>query len=73
MSHLRNIRDLDPDSLPAKVQQQVDRFVAHGYARRHLVVNGDGKVFYDKELVESDLFDEIIVRPHMYRLDRALK
>ena len=73
MSDLKNIRDLDPGALPEGVRQQIDRFVARGYARRHLVVNSDGKVFYDKELVESDLFDEIIVRPNMYRLDRQLK
>jgi|GEM_PF-7012412 len=73
MSNLKNIRDLDPGSLADDVRRQIDRFVARGYERRHLVVNTDGKVFHDKELLESDLFDEIIVRPHMYRLDRALK
>jgi len=73
MSHLKNIRDFDDDALPESVRQQVDRFVARGYERRHLVVNGDGKVFYDKELVENDLFDEIVVRPQMYCLDRPLK
>ena len=56
---LKNVRDMDDKDIPAPVREKIQQFVRRGHDRNHLVINEDGKVFFDHELAENDAFNEV--------------
>ena len=64
MSRLRTVKDLSASEISEQMRQRIRSFVERGYDQKHLVVNDEGQVFFDKELAENDAFDEIIYDPH---------
>lgn len=63
MSGLRDLRDLNDDDLSEEARRQIDGFIRRGFDRDHLVVNAEGRVFFDRELSENQAFDELIFDP----------
>lgn len=60
MSNLRNVRDVDEETLSLEVRKQIHDFIGRGYDRAHLCFNDEGWVFLDKELAENATFDALI-------------
>lgn len=48
------------DELPVDVQEQIQAFVESEHDPNHLVINQNGRVFFDKETADIEAYDEII-------------
>ena len=61
-SNLRKVTELDESALDADARAQIERLVASGRSRDHLVINARGKVLFDPDLASEDGYNKERIR-----------